>query len=175
MHCDAIDFVNFGEADKLYGFTPHAIKDLAQPGGTSRLRREQGVYVVYTPKNFVPNFLPEKNGFLFRGKPAFIPLDVLEAKWVEGMRVIYIGKAGGSGKKATLYSRLNAYIRFGQRKGAAHWGGRHIWQLGNIMQCFIAEMPLTADVEPSTLETALIKAFRKQNNEGRLPFANRKS
>jgi hypothetical protein len=71
-----------------------------------------GIYIVSVPKGFEHKFLPESPVLPRRQVASSKSVDCLEKKWVEGTTVIYIGKAGGDHKKATLRSRLRTYMRF---------------------------------------------------------------
>lgn len=50
--------------------------------------------------------------------------------------VVYIGKAGKQGGRATLRSRLRAYLRQGRGHRAGHWGGRMVWLIADFVACF---------------------------------------
>jgi hypothetical protein len=89
--------------------------------------------------------------------------------WVNKAKVVYIGKAGGSGSNATLQSRLGQYMKFGLGKPSGHWGGRYIWQLADYSDLLVAWLPTPND-EPKDVETDLIEAFRHEY--GQRPFAN---
>jgi hypothetical protein len=92
---------------------------------------------------------------------------VLEA---ERFEILYIGKAGGPGIKATLRERLTAYLRGGRTgKYAGHDGGKDIWTLpdrGKLLVCW-KKQP-----DALTEETALIAKYKAEH--GKLPFANHK-
>jgi hypothetical protein len=77
---------------------------------------------------------------------------------VPGATILYVGKAGGSGQRATLHSRLLCYMRFGLGLPTAHWGGRCIWQLSDVAALQIYWK--TARVEqPRAIEKQLIADF----------------
>jgi len=134
----------------------------------SCLPKEKGVYLVlHNPLK--PTFLNIGTGGFFKGRDPNVPLSYLTAKWVNNAKVIYIGKAGGQGIKATLHSRLKQYFSFGQGKNVGHWGGRLIWQLANSRDLIVCWKTLTVD-EPRDVESFLIENFKEQF--GRRPFAN---
>lgn len=130
-----------------------------------------GVYMILNTSETRPVFLAAGTGGFFKGKNPNITLAKLEDKWVEQTIVLYIGKAGGSGSRATLRSRLIQYLDFGQGKAAAHWGGRLIWQLENAAELLLCWKPLTTE-EPRMVERELILQFVAEY--GKRPFANLK-
>jgi hypothetical protein len=135
----------------------------------SILPNERGVYCIFHPLNRNSEFVEVGCGGYFKGKNPNVSLIDLETNWVEDANLIYIGKAGGSGKKATLRSRLKQYLNFGQGKPVGHWGGRLIWQLkhsSNLLICW-KELPT---IEPREYEAELIKSF--VSKFGKRPFAN---
>jgi hypothetical protein len=137
----------------------------------SSIPEHKGIYLIVTPENFIATLVEQGTGGYFKGKNPNVSLDELEANWVEGANIIYIGKAGGSSSNTTLQSRLKQYLRFGEGKAVGHWGGRLIWQLkysGDLIVCW---KTLHED-EPAQYESALIDAFRK--TYGKRPFANLK-
>lgn len=133
--------------------------------------KQQGVYVVLYGKEVKPTFLEEGTGGFFKGKNPNVSIEELEQKWVDYSSVLYIGKAGGSGIKATLNSRLIQYLEFGLGRNIGHWGGRHIWQLADADDLIICWKETTE--EPHDVESRMIDDFKKAH-EGKRPFANRR-
>ena len=127
-----------------------------------------GVYVVITPDAFLPRFLESGTGGFFKGTDPNVAISVLKSHWVEGVRVLNIGKAGGISSKSSLRKRIRQYLKFGQGKAIGHRGGRHIWQLEGSASLLIAWKTTTR--EPRDVERELISAFRVRH--GRRPFAN---
>lgn len=129
----------------------------------------KGVYLVMQPESNKVEFVEKGTGGFFKDKNPNVAINELQNNWIEGAQIVYIGKAGGSGKVATLNSRLKQYLNFGQRKKVGHWGGRYIWQIKNINNYTICWKELPND-EPRTVEIKLLELFRQKFNN--LPFAN---
>ena len=134
--------------------------------------KEMGVYVVLREKSEKPVIL-EKRPFACQEEryPSY-PKSELEAKWVDGTQIVYIGKAGGSDQKTGLHKRLSTYIRFGKGQKAAHGGGRSIWQLADATDLVVCWRVLSEE-EPRCFEERMISEFREAHS-GMRPFANRK-
>ncbi len=132
----------------------------------AELPPEPGVYAVATPGAFRPEFLAVGSGGFFKGKNPNVPIARLQANWVAGTDVLYFGKAGGHGLRSSLRGRLSQYHDFGN--GAAHYGGRLIWQLRDAMDLLVYWM-VTCE-EPRYVERELLTGFRAAF--GALPFAN---
>lgn len=126
-----------------------------------------GVYAVLRPAETSVSFLPASTAGWSKGRDPSVSHEVLGDAWVDGVEVIYFGKAGGRGG---LRGRLSAYRRHGAGSRAAHWGGRYIWQLADAGQLLVA-WKLTPDERPEAVEAALIATFVKAT--GLRPFANR--
>ena len=130
---------------------------------------EAGVYMVLIPDaTWQPVFHTSGEGDRVNN---VTPQSVheLERRWVYGARIIYIGKAGGPQYKTTLKARLQAYMRYGNGIKAAHRGGRSIWQMENIEDCFVAWR--VAPQDPKACEKILLQKFNDIYKQ--LPFANR--
>lgn len=135
----------------------------------SNLPKRKGVYMVLYTCDTSPAFLSRGTGGHFKGKDPNVSPITLHGNWVEGTKVIYIGKAGGTSHSSTLKSRISQYLRFGQGKKASHWGGRYIWQLKEIYNLSICWKVLI-DQDPRTVEKNLISEFKKIYYKR--PFAN---
>jgi hypothetical protein len=142
---------------------------------SSVIPKVKGVYFVLYPGREMPEFEEIGTGGYFKGREPNVPLDVLRSNWVDGVPVIYIGKAGGTSSttgimgKATLQKRILQYLRFGHGEDVGHYGGRLIWQIkdpGNLIFCW---KPLRTE-EPRAVESALIRQFLDTYHK--LPFAN---
>lgn len=121
-----------------------------------------GVYMVLRDSGERPDFLARGSGGYFKGKDPNVPLSELCANWVEGAKVLYIGKA------KSLRKRISQYLRFGDGRPVGHWGGRYIWQLADAQELIFCWMPVDGD--PDALETEMICRFRE--HYGSRPFAN---
>jgi len=128
-----------------------------------------GVYMVLYPETNEPTFLDRGTGGFFNDTDPNMPVSYLKQKWVNDTMVVYIGKAGGSGNKATLSKRLRMYLRFGQGKAVGHYGGRLIWQIENSGDLLICWKTMIAD-EPRNAEAELISEFVECYDKK--PYAN---
>jgi len=156
-------------ADRFTGFVSirelRARKLAPVPGGSG----DVGVYVVLRTEIGVPSFLEASSGGCFKGRDPNVALDELRAKWVPNSQIIYIGKAGGTNKSATLRSRLRQYLDFGAGRAVGHWGGRYIWHLPDSQNLVIC-WKLTPDAVPRAVEQQMIQEFTTAF--GARPFAN---
>lgn len=108
-------------------------------------------------------FAERSCGGWFKGKDPTVPREALDANWVDGAEVIYIGKA------EELKRRLTQFADFGAGKAIGHWGGRLIWQLPSIDELLVAWKETPGRV-PIEVEAELIASFRQAY--GKPPFAN---
>lgn len=118
----------------------------------------KGIYMILYNDNNTPEFLITGTGGHFKGKNPNISMQALKHNWIEDTKVVYIGKAGGDDSKATLWSRLTQYFRFGQGKNVGHWGGRLIWQIKNSKELLVCWKPLP-NADPRDAEAELIQKF----------------
>lgn len=153
------------EAAGFEGFLPLAS---LPPAAMPKL---PGIYVILRESTVLPAFLEQSIAGNFKGVDSTVEATVLEAAWVEGAPVVYIGKAGWGAKRDGIRRRLSQYRRHGAGKAVGHRGGEYIWQLANSAQ-LLACWKTTSDDDVQPLETAMIDAF--ESHFGRWPFANRK-
>lgn len=132
--------------------------------------KEQGVYAVLYTKETEPEFLQRGTGGFFKGEDPNVPISELKANWVDGADIVYVGKAGGEGNKATLRSRLSQFMKFGSGKPVGHKGGCFIWQLADADELVVCWKVLGTD--PREFERQMISDF-KTTHGGKRPFANR--
>jgi hypothetical protein len=165
-------FKTFKEIEKLFNeirFAKHP-KDASYHDDSSYSLNNKGVYLVLNPDyEKEPEFRPIGTGGHPKGKDPNVTIDELKSNWVDNSLVVYIGKAGGDGEKATLQSRLKQYLRFGQEKKSPHGGGRFIWQLKNSADLIVCWKRLPND-DPRDVERQLIQDFKSVFSKR--PFAN---
>lgn len=163
--------MNYNDIDSLKqnGFEGFkTIKSLME--NASCIPTQKGIYMVICDGETGPSFLPTGSGGHFKGKDPNVPDEMLQAKWIDQTKVIYIGKAGNITGGATLRSRLRQYLKFGQGENVGHWGGRYIWQLEGARELMICWKVLPNE-DPREEEKRLIRDFMQQY-DGLLPFAN---
>jgi hypothetical protein len=125
-----------------------------------------GVYVIFRVAASSPSFLERSAAGSFEGVDPTVPLSSLEANWVSGASVVYIGKAN----HGRLRRRLEEFVRFGRGRPIGHRGGRLIWQLADAEDLLVTWRIMPLDAEPLREETRLRNLFRSAY--GKPPFAN---
>lgn len=80
---------------------------------SSKIPDKPGVYMVLNVGSGTPTFIHPGTGGFFKKEDPNKPESFLQQNWVKDTVVVYIGKAGGTGIKATLSKRLRLYLRFG--------------------------------------------------------------
>ena len=167
MEISMIDFTSI-ESIRHSGFEGFvSVAELCR-SGVEAIPRWPGVYLVLWPTEEVPKFLEESPAGHFKGKNPSVSKAELEANWVPDSKVIYIGKAGGSGS-SHLRRRIKQYVDFGQGKPVGHYGGRYIWQIDQSDELLIC-WKIVEDENPQDVERGAIDAFA--DDFGELPFAN---
>lgn len=139
----------------------------------ARLRNvpeKAGVYLILRFANDPVEFLTVSSGGHFKNEDPTVALEVLRSNWITNTPVLYIGKAGAPGKKATLQSRLREYLDFGTGKRVAHRGGRLIWQVAGSEDLIVCWKHTPNEV-PRSMEGRMIQEFKAEHG-GRRPFAN---
>ncbi len=129
-----------------------------------------GVYVIIWPHESTPTFLGRSTAGPFKDRDPSLLVDEIVAAWVARSAVLYIGKAGGPGTRATLRSRLSAYLRHGQGRRASHWGGRAIWQLSDA-DALVVAWRVVDNADPRVVEREMLQSFVARHRKR--PFANR--
>jgi hypothetical protein len=127
----------------------------------------RGVYVVVRDGTAPPRFLPRSGAGHFRGQDPTVPVAELEARWIPGAILLYVGEAGGTGVRGQLQQRIKRRLRFAQGARVGAWGGRTLWQLADHRSLRFAWMPCE---DPRGAEAHLLAAFQRRH--GALPFAN---
>jgi hypothetical protein len=110
-----------------------------------------------------PAFLVTNPGGRFKSRDPSVSADALQANWVEGTGVVYIGKADD------LRRRLREFARFGEGAPIGHWGGRLIWQLADSAELLVI-WKQTPEQVPHEVEAEMIASFR--GAWGKAPFAD---
>lgn len=135
---------------------------------TAEAPRQPGIYIVRRQRALGPPvFLEQSNAGHFKGKDPTQSVEHLAARWVDDAEIVYIGKAGGGGSTATLFSRLRQFASFGDGRPVGHWGGRSIFQIAGWEDLRVS-WAVVEDARP--LERRLIQDFVEEH--GRRPFAN---
>jgi hypothetical protein len=119
-----------------------------------------GIYAV-TLQALPATFLARSVGGHFKDKDPTVPIDLLEAKWLDGTETMYIGRA------SSLRDRLGLLGRFGRRDAVAHWGGRYLWQIAALAELHVCWCCAS---DPIEAERAMLHSF--EATMGALPFAN---
>lgn len=127
------------------------------------VHRAGGVYVVTQGVEAKPDFLLSNPGGRFKGRDPTVDASVLQANWVHGAEVVYVGKA------ENLRRRLREFAQFGSGRPIGHWGGRLIWQLTRSAELLVAWRE-TPGAVPKEVETTMLADFRAAY--GKPPFAN---
>lgn len=150
---------------KAEGFTGFRTVADMKSSGCRESPPAGGVYMIVRPDDSKPHFLPLGSGGHFKGQDPNVTVEELQANWVDGTCVLYIGKA------TSLKKRLSQYMRFGNGSNVGHWGGRYIWQLENVDRMLVCWKTTTE--RPRDVEKKMIAEFKEQF--GRWPFANLQS
>jgi hypothetical protein len=132
----------------------NALTDVPQTGG---------VYVVIQAAGAEPECLNSNPGGRFKDRDPTVDAAALEANWVDGAEVVYIGKADN------LRRRLRQFGQFGAGKPVGHWGGRLIWQLARTTELLVAWRETPGEV-PKEVETTMLADFKAAYSQP--PFAN---
>ena len=141
-----------------------SVKDLKENFTAAAVPAVEGVYVVLRLNGSEPLFLEEGTGGFFKGTDPNVTIAVLQANWVEGEPVVYIGKA------KSLSKRLKQYMQFGCGKPVGHYGGRYIWQLKDADELVVCWRSVGDSL---AVEASMIAGF-KASHSGCRPFANLK-
>jgi hypothetical protein len=138
---------------------------------TTVIPQVPGVYVVVYPGQSRPAFLTQNIAGHFKGKDPTVELITLSVKWVDGAKVIYVGKADARRRGGGLRERIREFQRYGAGEPVGHSGGAYVWQLAESANLLIAWRATGPGERPATVEVELIDAFYQVHDA--LPFANR--
>jgi hypothetical protein len=150
--------------DGFTGFRPLADLDI------NRIPQKPGIFAVLRPEGFQPQFLAKSTAGIFKKKDPTMKAEELDAEWVDGADVLYVGKAGpGSKGNRGLRRQIQEFVDFGKGKPPGHWDGRLIWQLAAAGSLIVAWKELPVE-QLNVAEAGYHAAFRGEF--GRLPYAN---
>jgi Ca-activated chloride channel family protein len=138
--------------------------------GLERIPAQPGVYAVLLPDNFRPEILERSPGDRFKDQDPPVPAARLEREWVDGTRILYIGRAGNRNGGQNLRERIKELLDSGGDKPVAHWGDQILWRLKGNDSLLIAWSPVAG--APEVVEHKLLEQF--ESLHGKLPFANLK-
>ncbi len=156
---------------KSEGFVGFVTFEALREGGFAQVPEAEGTYVVLREAMQPPEFLEASIGGRFKGEDPTVPVATLEARWVAGASVLYIGKAGSSTRgKGRLRARLQEYAAFGAGRSVRHRDRRFIWQLADSAGLLVAWRECRDDETAREAEARLLSDFKRAY--GRLPFAN---
>jgi hypothetical protein len=127
----------------------------------------RGVYLVIRDGEAPPRFLPKSGAGHYRNQDPTVPVADLEAKWVPGAMVLYVGEAGGTGVRGQLQQRIKRHLRFAQGARIGAWGGRYLWQLADHRGLRFAWKVCE---DPVAEKAHRLSVFERHT--GALPFAN---
>src|SRR6478735_609197 len=125
--------------DGFTGFRP--LQDLE----INRIPQKPGIFAVLRPEGYRGQFLARSTAGVFKKKDPTLKTDALDAEWVDGADVLYVGKAGpGSKGNRGLRRQIQEFVDFGAGKPPGHWDGRLIWQLPAANKLIVAwkELPV---------------------------------
>ncbi|MGO4230818.1 hypothetical protein AB4Y72_18390 [Arthrobacter sp. YAF34] len=150
--------------DGFTGFRP--LRDLE----INRIPQKPGIFAVLRPEGYRPQFLARSTAGVFKKKDPTLKAEALDAEWVDGADVLFVGKAGpGSKGNRGLRRQIQEFVDFGEGKPPGHWDGRLIWQLAAPEWLIIAWKELPVE-QLNAAEAGYHAAFVEEH--GRLPYAN---
>jgi len=136
----------------FHGFVPlgRAVAQRRTVLGHSRaLLAAPGVYAVFAPRDWTPEFTTEG----LRNVISPWPKQQLRAKWVEQVELVYIGCAGATQTSRSLYFRLDDLLKHGAGEisdRGPHKGGERIWQCRGWESFTLAWGPQNHSRSPTT-------------------------
>ena len=126
-----------------------------------------GIYLIARTSDCSPTFLSKSPGGWFKRKdPSYSP-DLVQANWIPGARVVYVGKAPG---RKGLKGRLCQLLDFGCGKPVGHRGGRLLWHLKDSGELLV-RWRTCPTVKADQAETDAIANFKGVYG-GKRPYAN---
>ena len=156
------------------GFEGWLAWSMIREAGYADIPSLPGVYVIVRTAGGPPAFVHPGSGGRFKGQDPSVPQARLQAEWVDGARVLNIGKADARKKRGVndgLRGRLREYGRFGAGEPVGHRGGRLIWQLADADKLLVAWHVVTWEETARDYERRLLTRFAELY-DGHRPFAN---
>jgi len=151
------------------GFEGFVTFSALRADGAASVPVAPGVWVVVHEPVALPHFLPRSTAPAWRGQEPTLPPDALAARWVPHACVLYVGVAPGAGVRHLLRQQVKRFLRFGDGRNVAHWGGRAIWQLAGAGSLRVAWRVAPPDGVRAAA-AGLLRAF--EEHHGMRPFAN---
>jgi hypothetical protein len=126
-----------------------------------------GIYLILRTSDCVPDFLEKTTGGAFKKRdPTCLP-EFIRKNWVQGVHVVYVGKAAG---EKGLQRRLDDLVAFGYGQAIGHWGGRLLWHLPG-REKLLVRWRTSSSKQADKAETNAVRNF-KTVYDGRRPYAN---
>jgi len=154
------------------GFQGFCTIESLMASSCSEVPIQSGVFLVVWPSDSIPDFLKQSAAGDFKGRNPSLPEETLHDRWVQGAKVVFVGRAGGETQDETLQWRLRQYMRAGQGRAVGRLGESLIWQIRDCYQMQVCWVTSGAD-NPADLEKSLLVLF--EDTYGSLPFANLRS
>ena len=154
---------------KNAGFQGFNTIESLMSSGCSKVPLQSGVFLVVWPSESMPEFLKQSAVGDFKGRNPSVPEEALQDRWVQGAKVVFIGRAGGETQEETLQWRLRQYVRTGQGRAIGRLDESLIWQIKDCFQMSVCWVKSGTD-NPVDLEKSLLVLF--EDTYGSLPFAN---
>lgn len=131
-----------------------------------------GVYAIACPVGYRHSFLSLGDTSRCKNVIRPWPHEKLEAKWVDGVDVLYFGKAQDQSLEARLRQLIGHSLGLTTKKGP-HRGGEIVWQLKGHEAFEVLFLPTDTPIQAEEMEANLISEFCRVD-EGKMPFGNKK-
>jgi hypothetical protein len=122
------------------------------------LPERRGVYAVLRETRERPTFIP--TNVILRRRA--YDVDRLEAKWLDGQEIVYIGSAE---PVDGLRGRLGGF----SKQSSSHTGGRALWQLSDAAELVVAWAE-TPEHSAMAVEKSFLSAYKSAFDQ--YPYAN---
>lgn len=135
-----------------------------------RIPQGPGIFAILYAGGFEPAFLNKSTAGTFKKKDPSLKVAELEAEWIVGTPVLYLGKASaGSQGNRGLRKQIQEFMDYGRGRPTVVWDARLIWQLRDALDLVVAWKEFPAS-DVNSAEAAYHADFVSAH--GRLPFAN---